>query len=227
MRPPTRYLRIFSTASARLENVGTNSCPTLSARLIFATWPGIQASGSRLGDVWEEGAPDGADDGRPPLPPPSPAPQPAAVTAARSAAANTSGGETRTRPGLPAWLGSSSASVVATVCGPRRAVEPIFAGGPGAGNRGRRSRLRRERRRARGRGLPPATPSPPPLPRPPGHPGNSPITMDPGSRFVADRVGPIASAPDGHDAVCFGGSAGQGGPGRIRWPGSAAQPGGA
>src|SRR5690606_4244207 len=144
MRPPTRYLRIFSTASARLENVGTNSCPTLSARLIFATWPGIQASGSRLGDVWEEGAPDGADDGRPPLPPPSPAPQPAAVTAARSAAANTSGGETRTRPGLPAWLGSSNASVVATVCGPRRAVEPIFAGGPGAGNRGRRSRLRRD-----------------------------------------------------------------------------------
>ncbi|GGQ03551.1 hypothetical protein GCM10010187_19440 [Actinomadura coerulea] len=93
MSPPTRYFLIFVSASARLEKVGTNSCPTLSATLIFATRPGIQASGAGVRGA--PGAVERADGVRPPFPP-SPPPQPAAPPASRTAAASAREREART-----------------------------------------------------------------------------------------------------------------------------------
>src|SRR4051812_218149 len=95
MNPPTWYFRTIARALARLENVGTNSCPTFSRRLIFATYPGTHASGAFVTGAFFPDGPDAPEEpwcavgAFPSSPPP---PQPASGKASASASAAASGG---------------------------------------------------------------------------------------------------------------------------------------
>ncbi|GAA0215764.1 hypothetical protein GCM10009527_009610 [Actinomadura nitritigenes] len=81
---------MIARALARLENVGTNSCPTFSRRLIFATYPGTHASGAFVTGAFSPDDPDASGDSRwagEPDPPPA---HPASGSASAAAAASAS-----------------------------------------------------------------------------------------------------------------------------------------